>query len=53
MQAVVLHAGANDISGAQPAESVANELEKAASVIKKVNPDAKILNSSITPRRNG
>ena len=52
MQAVVLHAGANDISDAQPAESVANELEKAASVIKKVNPDAKILISSITPRRN-
>ena len=51
MQAVLLHADANDISDAQPAESVANELEKAASVIKKVNTDAKILILSITPRR--
>ena len=52
MQAVVLHAGANDISDAQPAETVANELKKAASIIRTVNPETKILISSITPRRN-
>ena len=49
---MVLHAGANDISDAEPAESVVDDLKKAASVIGKLNPDAKILISSIIPRRN-
>ena len=52
MQAVVLHAGSNDISDGKTAESVANELKKAASVIRNANPETKVFISSITPRRN-
>ena len=52
MQAVVLHAGANDILDAKPAEYVTNELKKVASVIRNDSSQTKVLISSIIPRRN-
>ena len=52
LKAVVLHVGANNISDAEPSETIINELKNTADTIRNVNPEVKILISSILPRRN-
>lgn len=49
---MVLHVGANNISDAEPSETIVNQLKDAADTIRNVNPEVKILVSSILPRRN-
>ena len=52
LKALVLHVGANNISDAEPSETIVNQLKDAADTIRNVNPEVKILVSSILPRRN-
>ena len=52
LKAVVMHAGAGNIADAETPESVAEELKTAADTIRNVNPEAKILISSLIPRIN-
>lgn len=52
LKAVVLHVGAQNISDADTSETMVNELKDAADTIRNVNPEVKILISSILPRRN-
>ena len=52
LNAVVLHAGANNITDAESAESKVQDLKKVTDIIRKVNPEVKILVSSTIPRRN-
>ena len=52
LRAVVLHAGAGNIADSETSESVTEELKTVADTIRNVNPEAKILISSLVPRRN-
>ena len=52
LSAVVLHAGANNITNAEPVESIVHDLKNVTDTIRKVNPEVKILVSSTIPRRN-
>ena len=51
LKAVVLHVGANNISDAEPLETIVNQLKDTADPIRNVNPEVKILVSSILLRR--
>lgn len=52
LKAVVLKVGSNNISDADPSESVVNVIIDVANTVRNVNPDTKIFISSILPRRN-
>ena len=52
LSAVVLHAGANNITNAESVESIVHDLKKVTDTIRKLNPKVKILVSSTIPRRN-
>lgn len=50
--AFVLHVGTNNVSDADSCESIAEDFRDTVDTIKNVNEDAKIIISSIIPRRN-
>lgn len=52
LNAVILHAGAGNITDADTPDSIVNGLKDAAETILNVNPEARIIISSILPRRN-
>ena len=52
LKAIVLHAGAGNISDTDTPQSVVNGLKDAAETVHNVNSEARILISSILPRRN-
>ena len=51
-QTVVLHVGTNNVSDADQSESIADDMKDLADTIHNINKDAKIIVSSILPRRN-
>ena len=51
-QTVVLHVGTNNVSDADQPEWIADEMRDLANTIHNINQDAKIIVSSILPRRN-
>ena len=51
-QTVVLHVGTNNVSDADQPEWIADEMKDLANTIHNINKDAKIIVSSILPRRN-
>ena len=51
-QAVVLHIGTNNVSDADQPEWIADEMKDLADTVHNINQDAKIIVSSILPRRN-
>ncbi|MES9905541.1 MAG: GDSL-type esterase/lipase family protein [Sedimenticola sp.] len=51
-RAVVLHVGTNNISDGDMPASVVDEIRDTVDSIKNINPEAKIIISSILPRRN-
>ena len=51
-QTVVLHVGTNNVSDADQPESIADDIKDLADTIHNINKDAKIIISSILPRRN-
>ena len=52
LNAIILHAGAGNITDADTPDSIVNGLKDAAETIHNVNPEARIIISSILPRRN-
>ena len=52
LNAIIRHAGAGNITDADTPVSIVNELKDAAETIHNVNPEARIVISSILPRRN-
>ena len=52
LKAVVLNIGTNNIPDAEPSVSVVNGIMDVAYTVRNVNPDTRILISSILPRRN-
>ena len=52
LNAIILHAGAGNITDAYTPDSIVNGLKDAAETIHNVNPEARIIISSILPRRN-
>ena len=52
LNAIILHAGACNISDTDTLDSVVNGLKDAAETVHNVNPEARIVISSILPRRN-
>lgn len=51
-KAVVLHVGTNNVSDADQPETIVDEMKDLADTIKNINSGAKIIISSILPRRN-
>ncbi|MEW8547324.1 MAG: hypothetical protein AB2693_27770 [Candidatus Thiodiazotropha sp.] len=51
-KAVVLHVGTNNVSDADQPETVADEMRDLANTINNINHRAKIIVSSVLPRRN-
>ena len=51
-QTVVLHVGTNNVSDADIPEWIADEMKDLANTIHNINQDARIIVSSILPRRN-
>ena len=52
LDAVILHAGAGNISDADSTDSIVSGLKDAAETVHNVNPETRIAISSILPRRN-
>ena len=52
LDAVILHAGAGNITDADTTDSIVSGLKDAAETVHNVNPEAMIVISSILPRRN-
>ena len=52
LNAIILHAGAGNITDADTPDSIVNGLKDTAETIHNVNPEARIVISSILPRRN-
>lgn len=51
-KAVVLHVGTNNVSDADQPESIADEMKDLANTVNNINSEAKIIVSSVLPRRN-
>lgn len=51
-KAIVLHIGTNNVSDADQPETISDEMKDLADTIKNINSSAKIIVSSILPRRN-